>query len=356
VGVEVAHGLSEALGREWDELADRLAAPPFLRHGWFEAWRRAFGRGQLEVLVARRGGELRGVAPFERQGTQIRALANWHTPSFAFLAEPGVEDELAARLLRPAPQQVDLSFVDGGSSTEAAVVEAARATRFRQLVRELERAPFISTEAGWPAYESGLAGGFRRELRRRRRRMEELGDTAVSVEDGSRGLDGLLDEGLLIEAAGWKGERGSAVVSNPATADFYRSIAHWAAERGWLRLCFLRLDGAPVAFDLALEADGVHYLLKTGYDPAMGRLSPGNLLRREMLARAFEVGLDSYEFLGADEPWKLDWTGTSRPRVRLQLFSPSLAGRTRWAAFAHGRPMARRLLRRDRHKRAASAA
>ena len=184
--------------------------------------------------------------------------------------------------------------------------------------------------------------------------MEERGDLAVSVSDGSEGLDGLLEEGLRIEAAGWKGERGSAILSTPATADFYRAVARWAAERGWLRLCFLRLDGAAVAFDLALETGGVHYLLKTGYDPALARLSPGNLLRREMLARAFDEGLDSYEFLGTNEPWKLDWTGAARPRVLLQFFSPSLAGRTRWAAFAYGRPMARRLLRRDRRNRAAT--
>ena len=34
---------------------------------------------------------------------------------------------------------------------------------------------------------------------------------------------------------------------------FYRRVAAWAAERDWLRLAFLRLDGRPLAFDLALE-------------------------------------------------------------------------------------------------------
>ena len=156
--VEIGHGWSDALVREWDELADRLGSPPFHRPGWYEAWRRAFGRGDLEVLVARGGGEVHGVAPFERRGAQVRALANYHTPSFAFLASTrDVEDELAAALLPPAAQQVDLGFVDSGSSTEAAVVEWGRAARLRSLTRVLEASPFVSMEQGWPAYESGLA-------------------------------------------------------------------------------------------------------------------------------------------------------------------------------------------------------
>src|SRR5438105_12628854 len=39
----------EPLAREWDDLADRVSAPPFLRSGWTAAWWLAFGRGHLEV-------------------------------------------------------------------------------------------------------------------------------------------------------------------------------------------------------------------------------------------------------------------------------------------------------------------
>ena len=43
----------EEIFDEWDALADRVAATPFMRPGWIAAWWRAFGSGKLEVLTAR---------------------------------------------------------------------------------------------------------------------------------------------------------------------------------------------------------------------------------------------------------------------------------------------------------------
>jgi CelD/BcsL family acetyltransferase involved in cellulose biosynthesis len=101
-----------------------------------------------------------------------------------------------------------------------------------------------------------------------------------------------------------------------------------------------------MAFDFAIEEDGRHYLLKTGFDPAYRALSPGMLLRLEMIERAFALGLRSYEFLGADEPWKLDWTRSLREHVELKAFAPSAAGVVDWAANRYVRPMAVRALSR----------
>jgi hypothetical protein len=63
-----------------------------------------------------------------------------------------------------------------------------------------------------------------------------------------------------------------------------------------------------------------------------------------MIERAFQIGLSSYEFLGADEPWKLEWTDTVRERSLVQVFAPSLPGKADFAAFAYVRPLVKRVL------------
>ena len=68
------------------------------------------------------------------------------------------------------------------------------------------------------------------------------------------------------------------------------------------------------------------------------------LLRHEMIARAFGEGLRSYEFLGADEPWKLEWTSAVRRRDLFQAFAPTARGRFEHAAFEYGCPLAKRAL------------
>ena len=66
-----------------------------------------------------------------------------------------------------------------------------------------------------------------------------------------------------------------------------------------------------------------------------------------MLRHANSKGLESFEFLGAAEPWKLEWTETVRERVLVEAFTPSPAGLLEWTARAllvRGKQMARRLL------------
>src|SRR5215207_6405679 len=99
---------------EWDALADRVEASPFLRPGWITAWWRAFGSGALEVITVRRSGRLSGVLPLARSGGALRAPANAETPEFGFLSE----DETSARalaeqlLLQRPVRGIDLCPVD----------------------------------------------------------------------------------------------------------------------------------------------------------------------------------------------------------------------------------------------------
>jgi len=178
----------------------------------------------------------------------------------------------------------------------------------------------------------------------RRRKLEQRGEVTFEVSDGRERLDALLDEGFAVEAAGWKGTAGTAIASTAETERFYRGVAKWAAARGWLRLGFLRLGRRALAFDFAVEHAGVHSLLKTGFDPEFSRFGTGVILRYEMIARAFAEGLRCYDFLGDEAEWKLNWTTTVRERLRVQAFAPSIAGRAEWAAFAYGRPAAKRVL------------
>ena len=110
---------ADALAHEWERLAERVDASPFLRPGWILSWLQAFGAGQPQVLTARRDGELVGVLPMELKRGRLRSPANWHSPVFG----PVVADEAARQLLldglfggsRPS---VELDFLDGDTARD----------------------------------------------------------------------------------------------------------------------------------------------------------------------------------------------------------------------------------------------
>lgn len=334
-----AENAASATAAEWEELAERVGASPFARPGWVEAWAAAFGRGRLEPACVRRAdGRLAALLALEASTGALRSPTNWHSPAGALLSEsPAATRALFDDLVARGARRLALAFLDVDSAD--LLCEAARGARV--LRRTLQRSPYVALSGSWEKYERARSPELRAELRRLARRLS--GRMRIDVDAGGTDLDARLEQGFAVEAAGWKGERGTAVRSRAATRRFYGEIARWAAARGWLRLAFLHVDGRPAAFDLCLEQGGVHYLLKTGYDPAFAALSPGKVLRHAMLERAFRAGLRSYELLGESEPWKLRWTSTTRARELVQVFRSSPAGLVDWTIQAYGRPLARRV-------------
>ena len=331
------------LRQEWSELADATGAPPFLYPEWIEAWHRAFGKGALTLLEDRDGRELRGILPMERRGGVLASPTNWQTPLFGPVAADSASAARLAEWMLTARRRFDVWFLtrDLPGLDECAAVAAQRGVR--TIARTIARAPYVPVEGTFEEYMGGLDRKFRKEIGRLRRRLEERGDVEVAYEDGSEGLDGLLDDGFRLEGSGWKEEAGTAILSSPVTEGFYREVARRAAERGWLRLAFLRLDGRAIAFDMCLEQGGVFYVLKGGFDVGERKFGPGTLLTHAQIERAFEHGLTSYELLGQADEYKRNWTSLVRERVRFQAFPRSVAGLAEHAAWRHARPLVKRL-------------
>jgi CelD/BcsL family acetyltransferase involved in cellulose biosynthesis len=335
---------AEAIRDDWDALADRSRAAPFLRPGWIEPWQTAFCKGEPRYLVTRRDGWLAGVLPLEvRRGTLVSS-ANWHTPLYG----PVVEDEAAAAelargLLAHAGRRADLWFLDPEAPGFPQIARAAEECGYGLITRTIARSPYIAVEGSFEEFMAGLDRKFRKDIGRRWRRLEERGGAEATFDDGSQGLEELLTDGFRLEGSGWKTEQGSAIASDPARERFYREVARWAAARGWLRLSFLRVGGQAIAFDFGIEADGVFYVPKGGFDVEHRKLGPGQLLTHAGIERAFELGLRSYELLGQQDEYKRQWTSATRERLRCQAFPRRPVGATNYIAWRYGRPLVRRI-------------
>jgi CelD/BcsL family acetyltransferase involved in cellulose biosynthesis len=164
----------------------------------------------------------------------------------------------------------------------------------------------------------------------------------LDVRDGATGLDDDLRLAFELEGSGWKTENGTAIVSRPETLRFYEDLARWAARRGLLRLFFLRVDGRPIAVEIVLVAGRRSFDLKGGYDPEFRKYAPGRVMRDLLLAWAEQNGIETHEFLGEPEAWKLERSHGLWTRYELVAVKGRLRGRAARAALVHGRPLVRR--------------
>lgn len=354
--VEVRSGRAAlaALSGEWDALLARGPADlPFLRHGVLEAWLDAFSPpgAELLVLAVRDGsGAAAGFAPFlseRRRGlVRLRSPANEHSCRVEWVLGPDAPGAVAAiwahlrdqvrwdvLLLRDLPR-------DGPTST--LLEPLARADGHPCARWESQRSPYLPLGSGAGPQTTAR---FQANLRRRHRRLAELGTVALRREDGGGDLEGTLREFLALEASGWKGRAGSALALDPRLAGFYRRWAQEAAARGALAIRSLTLDGRAVATHLGLVHRGTYYLPKTAYDEALSAVSPGQLLHGEVLAECAALGLRELDFLGPDMEWKRDWGPAHRPHDWLYLYRPSPRGRVLHALRHRLRPMVKEVLR-----------
>jgi CelD/BcsL family acetyltransferase involved in cellulose biosynthesis len=346
LSVEVAEGpLTPLLEREWDELARATGALPFSYPRWHAAWAQAFARGRLAVVTARRSGELVALAPAVGARGVLRASANWHTPRYGLVASDGAALAAVARFLVGRPRRrLDVTMLDARDPALAAVRSAADSAGRAAVARPVARQPYVDVSGDLDTYRASLPRKQRKELARLERRLRDLGDPALTVVDGGERLDAALSDGFRLEASGWKHKHGEPIASSAALRTFYGEVARWAAERGWLRLAFLEIDGRRVAFDYCIEAGGGLFVLKGGFDPGYRRVAPGVMLTWWMLGEAFDGDADSYELLGDADPYKLSWTDRAREVWRVQAFASGPLGAAERLAWSRGRPLAKRAL------------
>ncbi len=147
--------------------------------------------------------------------------------------------------------------------------------------RSFQRASLPSTPSFDEHMQRHVGSKRRRELRRTRRRLEELGQVTLRSETQGQGLRDAIDIFLALEASGWKGERGTALACRPDTRAFAEKA--FGAADAPRRVDILLLDGKPVAAGVIVFSGRTGFTVKGAYDEAFASHSVGLLLEQEVI-------------------------------------------------------------------------
>ena len=330
-----------SIASDWDELVDEWGLDRlFLSHTWFRTWWESFGKdNQLHVVTVRAAGRLVAAAPMMRTHARIyglkldalQAIYNPHTPRYDFIVanqEPRLYAAIWAELM--AENSCDLILL----------TQIAQPSRTIESIQTLAAgdgwltgewiapvSPFIRLGGDYETFFSSLGAGCRFNLTKRYQRLRRMGPVDVEVITHRNQVDEAMLDGLRIEAAAWKGENGTAMISDGAVTEFYTRLAKDQADLGQLRLNFLRVAGKRIAFSYVLQNRKRLCAVKIGYDPEYHGYSPGNMLLNLIVKDACARGIEEYDLLGGDDDWKFEWTKQKREHRWLFLFRNRLRPR-----------------------------
>jgi CelD/BcsL family acetyltransferase involved in cellulose biosynthesis len=143
-----------------------------------------------------------------------------------------------------------------------------------------------------------------KELRRQRRRLAETGPVTVDIARKGAEVHQAIENFLILEAAGWKGERATALVQEPGRAAFARATLRGLIRQDRLMVMSLKAGETIIAIGLVLKHGERAYFWKLAFDENFAAASPGvqfvQELTRVILADHKIAAMDSCAI--ADHP------------------------------------------------------
>ena len=157
---------------------------------------------------------------------------------------------------------------------KAAVTEGYDVHRWEHMHSPYIRlANDISEKTSVPLVRSSK---LRRNLRKMIKKLEAEG--GLKVHHFDRADPGMLHRFYELEASGWKGQQGSAILSSAKETNFWNTIAAGAAKNHYLSVTALEHKGNIVAISLGFTYRNRLFGMKLGYDNQLKSYSMGQLL------------------------------------------------------------------------------
>ena len=336
----------DALREPWGGLFAELAVRRYFHSwDWCHCWLHALAEQPAEVcfIAVRRGAQLVAVVPLQprlRPGPlgAARVLelpAHGHLPLADIACHPDVDPRslvgaVTAALARTSIAWDLLEFENVLDESVLARIDRRTWPRVRRdLVKTCDH---IACDRPWEDYAATLSTNFRSNLHKARNKLarEPAVEFEIAHEPGA--IQAMLPDILQIEASGWKGTAGTAILNDPRLMDFYsRQIAAFAS-RGGVMLSRLRVDGHTISGEYCMVDSQTLYVIKLAYDENAARLAPGNALLERMFRSIHgQYGLRYINLVGSP-PWFAQWNPVRVPVWRVQICGPGLRARVHWAA------------------------
>jgi len=353
--VEVIRAVEDLdqLGDEWDALVLTSNTSIYQTFSWQRTWWKHHGMNHdLRCLIFRIGSELVGIAPLHvtREAIlgitfarRIRFIGNGLSDYLDIIVRPGYETVVCkefAQYLTTTRAEWDIVDIEDANEDSTFSRFMAPALREEELLVysfQGNVCPFVQLPTTWDSMVSHLGPNTRYNIKRKSRKLDDCYDFEIEAfrneEDNlARGMEGFFQ----VHGARWNSLGFPSAFDDPGHRMFHHEIAQLFAQRGWLTLLFLKVDGLRVAAFLGFSFKNRLYMYQcNAFGPTeIMKQSPGLLLRSIAIKRGIAEGMKVFDFLRGDEMYKyLEWKSSTSRNWMFRSTPNSLRARLRLYIF-----------------------
>ncbi len=180
---------------------------------------------------------------------------------------------------------------------------------------------YIDLHTSYDDYLASRSKNLRADLRRHERKARQDGLVVTALSPDGFSPERLPDVFLSLNSSRFQ-EKTS--LRFPARQAFVRAAFPELFRQGRLKPFVLTADGEVIAIDICFTGPRGLCTWNGGFLPEAEEYSPGTLIVAEQLRQSFASGLEEYDWLRGQEPYKARWATDLRPTGRFD-FEPGFA-------------------------------
>jgi CelD/BcsL family acetyltransferase involved in cellulose biosynthesis len=299
---------------DWQRLGLE-AGNPFSTWEWASAWWRHFGADRPQRILGCRNdsGDLVGILPlYLASGRPLRILR--------FVGH-GPANQLGPICLAQHQTAVARAFRNALADElgwDVCIAERLDASHgwpgvIGGVVTRVESSPIIRFDTSdWDEYLASRSANFRQQTRRMERRLERDHSLRYRLASDPDRLEQDMDMFFALHEERWESAEGSVAFAGKLN-QFHRDLAALALAGGWLRLCFLELDGVARAANYSFSLGGAYWYFQAGRDPAFDKDRVGVVLLNNVMREAVQSGSREFKLLLGTHGYKSRYATDDAP-------------------------------------------
>ena len=264
-------------------------------------------------------GRLIGIAPLRIENDTIKFIGSSNISDYLdFVVSKNDAtvffDRLFKQLKEDGLTRLELSPLRPDSPIIAYLNGAVNPDDFT-INKEQEDVTFeLQIPDSWDNYFLQLSSKQRHELRRKIRRVAELGDYSyvTKLTADEKNIDSFLQ---LFK----KSRNDKQAFLTTSIERYFRELIYTASGNKWLELNFIRIGNTDIASTLCFNYKNTTYLYNSGYAPEYREFSIGLVSKALGIKTSIEQKRDTFDFLKGSEVYKRHLGGTEMPLFHLSI-------------------------------------
>ena len=329
----------EHVGPLWNDLLHKsIDDDVFSTWEWISCWWKHFGtHRQLRVLVARENEQIVGIAPLMISSYRFMKLGKVNKIELIGSPEADYNNFILVKneqkclklFLDHLARQTDwdtLELADVREGTLLAELVRRQRTDYGLKLEERVRTtcPYVNLPNTKDELIARLSCNARGNIRRTMRRLQEGYRVEFRTHSEFGSIQDAMDLFFDLHEKRWASKGKSGAFASDTVRDFHRDVAKLLAEKGWLTLLFLIVNGEAVAAEYSFDYRQKMYGYLSGFDPRFAVYGVQTLVQLKTLEMCIATGIREFDFLRGDEEYKSRWGTQARKNLEISVVRKGL--------------------------------